>query len=471
MPVLTVEEIAEICSGRPVGDRAATASGLIADSREVTPGVGFAAIRRGHEFVAEALTKGASLALVERPEALPDTGSGVVVADVVHALATLATEVRSRLDVRVVGITGSTGKTLTKDFTAAALGSRLRVHAAPRSFNTEVGVSLVVLSCPDDADVLVIEMGARHAGEIAELAAIARCDVGVVTGIGKTHLGEFGSRAAIARTKAELLGSLPPDGLAAVPAEDDFLPLLVSSTSARVITVGAGGGVRFAADRVERPGRTHGSVSMGATTTRITLPVSGRALMRNAAVAIAVAVELGVDVDAAAAAVGQARPSSWRMQVGSVGPWTFVNDAYNANPTSVASALRTVRELGGPDPVWAVLGEMAELGPHSDAEHARMGRLAVGLGYAGIVTVGTGTDALAAAAASISVPATSMAEAADIVVDRVPPGACLLVKGSLVTGLKDFGDVLTDRLAYQSQGAAKRHPESQGAATRHPRSS
>ena len=209
MPVLTAGEIAEICSGRVVGDGAATASGLIADSREVVPGVGFAAVRRGHDFVAEALSKGASLAIVERREALPDTATGVVVADVVRALSTLATEVRSRLDVRVVGITGSTGKTLTKDFTAAALGARYRVHAAPRSFNTEVGVSLVVLSCPEDANVLVIEMGARHAGEIAELAAIARCEVGVVTGIGKTHLGEFGSREAIARTKAELPGSLP----------------------------------------------------------------------------------------------------------------------------------------------------------------------------------------------------------------------------------------------------------------------
>ena len=169
--------------------------------------------------------------------------------------------------------------------------------------------------------------------------------------------------------------------------------------------------------------------------------------MRNAAVAIAVAVELGVDADAAAAAIGRTQPSSWRMQVCTVGPWTFVNDAYNANPTSMASALRTVRELGGRDPVWAVLGEMAELGPASETEHARMGRLAAALGFAGVVTVGAGTEALAAAAADITVPAASMTEAADIVCDRVPPDAFLLVKGSLVTGLKDFGDVLTNRLA------------------------
>lgn len=450
MPVLTAAEIAGICAGRLVGDGRAAARGIVADSREVTTGVGFAAIRRGHDFLAEAVAHGASVAVVERAESLPGGANGVIVDDVVQALAVLATAVRSRLDVRVVGITGSTGKTLTKDFTAAALGSRFRVHAAPRSFNTEIGVPLVVLSCPDDAEVLVVEMGARHADEIAELAEIARPDIGVVTGIGQTHLEEFGSRSAIARTKAELLGSLPPDGLAIVPSDDDYLPLLVSSTHARVITVGAGGSVRFTADGVERPGRTTGSVSIGTTKTPVTLPVPGRALMRNAAVAVAVAVDLGVDVGAAAAAIGRTNASSWRMQVVRVGSWTLVNDAYNANPTSVASALRTVRELAADAPAWAVLGGMAELGPVSASEHSRIGRLAAGLGFAGIVAVGSGTDALAASAGSISVRAASMTEAADIVAERVPVDSYILVKGSLVTGLKDFGDVLTDRLARVS---------------------
>lgn len=446
MPVLTAGEIAQICSGRLVGSGTAIATRIVGDSREVAAGVGFAAIRGGHDFVAQAFAAGASVAVVERADVLPKGVAGVVVPDVVRALAALATEVRSRLDVRVVGITGSTGKTLTKDFTAATLASRYRVHAAPRSFNTEVGVPLVVLSCPDDAEVLVVEMGARHAGEIAELAAIARCDVGVVTGIGKTHLGEFGARDAIARTKAELLASLGPSGLAVVPADDDFLPLLASSTSARVVTVGAGGGVRFQAERVERPGKTVGSVSLGDVTTAVTLPMPGRALMRNAAVAIAIAAELGVAVSDAAIAIAGTNLSSWRMQVSSLGPWTFVNDAYNANPTSLASALRTVRELAGPAPAWAVLGEMAELGAAGRAEHERMGRLARALGYTGIVAVGSGTQPLAAAAGRITVAASSMAEAADIVVDRVPPDAYLLVKGSLVTGLKNFGEVLTERL-------------------------
>jgi UDP-N-acetylmuramoyl-tripeptide--D-alanyl-D-alanine ligase len=447
MPALSAREVAEVCAGRLVGDGSVEVSTFVGDSREVSDGAGFVAIRGGHEFVGEAFAAGAELALVERAESIPDGGAGVIVDDVVVALGRLAAEVRSRVPVRVVGITGSVGKTLTKDFTAAALSSRYRVHASPRSFNTEVGVPLTVVSCPDDAEILVVEMGARHPGEIAELAAIARCDIGVVTGIGKTHIGEFGSREAIARTKAELPRALPADGLAVLPADDEFLPLLASSTSARTATVGPGGTVRFRADRIDPPGRTTGAITTGASMIDITIPVPGRALIRNAAFAVAVAAELGVDGHDAADAIARSRPSSWRMEVSRLGPWTFVNDAYNANPVSTASALRTVSELASGSAVWAVVGQMAELGPISAAEHARMGRLAAALGYAGVVVVGSEASPFADAAGSIAVRVSTNEEAADAVVEHVPPGAYVLVKGSLVTGLKDFGDLLASRLS------------------------
>ncbi len=454
MPVLTAGEIASICAGRLVGDADVAVSTIAGDSREVSASGGFIAIRGGHDFVADALARGAALTIVERDDALPAGANGVVVDDSVTALARLATQVRARLDVRVVGITGSTGKTLTKDFTAAALSPRYRVHASPRSFNTEIGVPLVVLSCPDDADVLVVEMGARHGGEIAELAAMVRCDVGVVTGIGKTHLGEFGSRESIARTKAELLGSLPATGLAVVPADDDFLPLLIGSTAARVTTVGPGGHFRFAGEAVELGrgadgtlcGRTSGRINTGDSSATISLPVAGRALMRNAAAAVSVAAELGVSFGDSTKAIERAQPTSWRMETSTIGDWVFVNDAYNANPASTASALRTVCELAGMEPAWAVLGEMAELGPVADREHARIGRLAVSLGYDGLIVVGTAASSLADAAKPIALQVASMAEAADAVLAHVPGGAHLLVKGSLVTGLKDFGAVLSDRL-------------------------
>jgi UDP-N-acetylmuramoyl-tripeptide--D-alanyl-D-alanine ligase len=449
VPVLTAAEIARICAGRVTGDEWARVSAIAGDSRAIGERAGFVAIRGGHEFVGDAFAHGAVLAIVERSEVIPDGATGVVVGDSVAALATLAAEVRTRLGLRVVGITGSTGKTMTKDFTAAALSARYRVHASPRSFNTEVGVPLVVLSCPDDAQVLVVEMGARHHGEIAELATIVRPDIGVVTGIGTTHIGEFGSRMVIARTKAELLASLPAGGLAVVPADDDFLPLLVASTSARVATVGPGGSVRFQSDDVELVraggelrGRTKGTIS----DVPITLPVAGRALMRNAAVAACVAAELGVPMEESVRAIGDARPTSRRMEIVSLGGWVVVNDAYNANPTSVSSALRTVRELAGSAQAWAVLGEMAELGDRSELEHARIGRLAAALGYSGLVVVGEAAAPLARAVGTAATRVDTISEAADTVVERVPPGAHLLVKGSLVTGLKDFGEVLAERL-------------------------
>ena len=449
MPVLTSQEVAEICSGRLIGAADVRIATIVGDSRETSAGAGFVAIRAGHDFVADAFGRGAALAIVEHADSLPDGAPGVVVDDSVTALARLATEVRSRLDVHVVGITGSTGKTLTKDFTAAALEARYRVHASPRSFNTEVGVPLVVLSCPDDAELLVVELGARHSGEIAELAEIVRCDVGVITGIGKTHLGEFGSREEIARTKAELLATLPPTGLAVLPADDDYLAVLTESTAARVATVGPGGAFRFSSEGVELvrkelelAGRTIGAISG----VPVRLPVAGRALMRNAAVAACVAAEFGVPVVDAVTSIEQARPTSFRMEISTLGGWIFVNDAYNANPTSTASALRTVRELAGDEPAWAVLGEMAELGPVGEQEHSRIGRLAADLGYVGLIVVGDNASPLAGAAGPIAVSASSLSDAADAVVERVPPGAHLLVKGSLVTGLKDFGAILTERI-------------------------
>jgi UDP-N-acetylmuramoyl-tripeptide--D-alanyl-D-alanine ligase len=168
--------------------------------------------------------------------------------------------------------------------------------------------------------------------------------------------------------------------------------------------------------------------------------------VRNAAVAACVAAELGVPVADAVKAIEQSQPTSWRMDISTLGGWIFVNDAYNANPTSTASALRTVRELAGDAPAWAVLGEMAELGPAAEREHARVGRLATLLGYAGLIVVGEAAAPLAGAAGTVALRVSSISEAAEAVVERVPSGAHLLVKGSLVTGLKDFGEVLTARL-------------------------
>jgi UDP-N-acetylmuramoyl-tripeptide--D-alanyl-D-alanine ligase len=442
MPVLSARRVAEICGGRVIGDGDVRSRRVVADSREVVDGDLFVAVRGGHAFVAEAVASQAAFALVSDVVSVPAGATAVVVDDTVDALGALAASARSAMDVTVVGVTGSYGKTLTKDFIAAALGARYSVHAARGSYNTEVGLPLVVLACPEDAEVLVAELGARREGEIAELCAICRPSIGVLTGVGNTHLEIFGSRRAIARTKSELLASLPADGLAIVPSNDDFLSLLAASTRARVGTVGPGGQTRYRATKIDPTGVTHGSVALAEEVVDVALPVPGRVLMRNAAMAMRVARELGVEATAAGAAIAGAHTTGARVQIVDVGAWTIVNDAYNANPTSVASALRTVRELRPDAPRWAVLGRMAELGVIADPAHRRVGGLARALGYDGVVAVGEGAELIAEAAGDIATRVGSREEAAAFVADRVPSGAVVLVKGSLVTGLKDFPDVL-----------------------------
>lgn len=456
MPQLSAGDVATICGGRLIGDPGSVADRFVHDSRSVEVGTAFAAIGPGNAFVRDAFASGASFAVVESDEAAGND-TVVVVEDTTAALTVLATAVRAKMSLRVVGITGSTGKTLTKDLVAAVLASRYKVHASPKSFNQEVGVPLVVLGCPSDADVMVAELGARHAGEIAALAQIVQPHVGIITGIGITHLEEFGSRGAIARTKSELLAALPADGVAIVPSNDDYLALLSAATSARMCTVGPGASVSYRAERVDANGNTFGSVSVDGRDVAVTLPVAGRALLRNAAFAIAAGVEHGIDPGVGASRLAEASLSSFRMEMVDVEDWTIVNDAYNANPTSVASALRSVKEMAGDRVVWAVLGPMTELGPVSAPEHVRMGRLAADLGYDGVIALGEEGAGIARGAGSIAVRVASAQEAADTLGRSVPRGAVVLVKASRVVSLEHFPDILKargDHAGMRREGAA-----------------
>jgi UDP-N-acetylmuramoyl-tripeptide--D-alanyl-D-alanine ligase len=422
---------------------------MIADSRAVTSSTAFAAVRTGHDYVGEASRSGAPFVLVEGHAVLPDALTAIVVDDVVTALGSLATHVRGRLRARVVAITGSTGKTLTKDFVAAALGDG--VHATPRSYNAELGVPLVVLSCPDEVRILVVELAARRAGEIADLCRIVRPEVGLITGIGTSHVAAFGSRRAIASTKSELLAALPADGTAFAPSDDDFLDLMASSTSARLTTVGPGGHVGYGAVSLDQDGRTHGWVRLRDEAVSVSLPVPGRALVRNAAFAVAVARHFNVAAEDAAARIADARTSAWRMQITHQGGRVFVNDAWNANPTSVVSALRTVGELaaGSGQEAWAVLGEMAELGSISRREHTRVGRLAAAIGYAGVIALGDAGYDIVSGAGSIAHHVGSIREAGDLLASLVPDDAWVLVKASRVVGLER----LPEHVASRSVGA------------------
>jgi UDP-N-acetylmuramoyl-tripeptide--D-alanyl-D-alanine ligase len=430
---LTVAQVAEIVGGELADISPAEAARLHItgtvefDSRAVTPGALFIALpgarSDGHDHASDAMAAGAVAVLAARPVGVPaivmkptgtpspqvsvlehDTdGSGAVV---LTALGTLASAVAAELvagGLTIVGITGSSGKTSTKDLIAAVLAPLGQVVAPPGSFNNELGHPWTVLRATPDTDFLVLEMSARRPGNIAALAAIAPPAVAVVLNVGTAHLGEFGSRQAIADTKAELPQSVPASGVVVLNVDDTAVAAMAAKTAARVVRV----------SRAERPAsgpsdvwagpvhldelaRPRFTVHAGAVEMPISLAVHGDHQVSNALCAAAVALECGATGEQVAAALSAAGPvSRRRMQVATRPDGvTVINDAYNANPDSVRAGLKALAWMAHqgdrPRRSWAVLGEMAELGDDAISEHDRIGRLAVRLDVSRLVVVGTG---------------------------------------------------------------------------------
>jgi UDP-N-acetylmuramoyl-tripeptide--D-alanyl-D-alanine ligase len=365
---------------------------------------------------------------------VPDPGAGLTV---------LGRDARQRLaGVPVIGITGSTGKTSTKDLTAAALAVRFDVCASAASFNNEIGLPLTLLAATETTGAVVAEMGSRGIGHIAALAEVARPAVGVITNIGLAHTEFFGSRSEVARAKGELLGALPADGCAVLSADDDMTPGLAGRSPAPVLLVGrdatADVVVRvLSLDRDLRPSFDL-ETPWGPAQVR-GLPLRGAHQATNAAFAVAVAGLLGVPPEEAAGGLSKAVGSRWRMELSrTAGGLEVLNDAYNANPASMAAALEALRSLNGTRR-FAVLGHMAELGPDAVEEHRRVGRLAAACGLAALVVVGHGAAALVEAAREGGVETVVVDTAEDalaVLGPRLRPGDSVLVKASRVVGLE-----------------------------------
>ena len=447
---LTLYEIAELTGGELLGGDPATAvSSYSIDSRTLAPGALFVALRAerdGHDFVGDALDRGAAGALVSRTV----EGLGLVlVDDTATALTTLGRAARDRLaGVPVVGITGSTGKTSTKDLTAAALAPAGPVGASPVSFNNEIGVPLTLLSAPPGAVAVVAEMGARGVGHIATLAGVARPTIGVITNIGMAHAEFFGSREEVARAKGELLEALPAAGHAVLCADDDMTPGLRARTRAAVLTAGASAGadVRVSAVHVDddlraafRLDTPWGSADVAP------LPVRGAHQAGNAAFAVAVAGVVGMSLDDAVAGLAGAAGSPLRMDLRrSPAGLVVLNDSYNANPTSMAAAVDALATLGT-GRRFAVLGPMAELGPHSAAEHQRLGKLVAAAGVEMLVTVNATELAEGARAAGAeAVEVTSPQAAVAALTPHLQAGDAVLVKASRVVGLERVAEALLE---------------------------
>lgn len=425
--LLRASTIAAAAEGRLVGADVEV-RGASFDTRTLQPGelfVPLVAERDGHDFLDAAVAAGAAAYLTSRPAGERPIPA-IEVADTAASLLAIAAAARRRLDATVVGVTGSVGKTSTKDLIAAAVGAGRRVTANARSFNNEQGLPVTILGAPDDTEVLVLEMGMRGFGEIARLCAVGRPDIGVVTRVGAAHAGRVGGIAGVARAKSELVRSLPTTGTAVLNADDPLVAAMAAETDATVVTFGAGPGADVAIgalrlDELARPRFTL-HTPWGAPT--LALAVSGEHMAVNAAAAMAVAGVAGIDVEAAAAALSAATTAEGRMTVHRLASGAVViDDAYNANPTSVGAALHALAAVGATRRV-AVLGLMAELDDPA-AGHREVAALATALD---IELIAVGTDAY-------GVPPV----APDAVADAVGPlteGVAVVVKGSLVAGLQ-----------------------------------
>lgn len=442
-PQTTVEEIRQAIGAQAASTPASAAvvAGVSTDTRSLHPGDVFVALRGerfdGHAFIDDALRAGAAAVVAEQPAAPRHAGNPAVlqVADTLLALQRLASWHRDRLGLAVVAITGSNGKTTTKDFTAAALARRFRVTATRGNLNNHIGLPLSVLAAAADDQAAVWELGMNHPGELAPLCGISRPQVGIITNIGTAHIEFFGSRQAIAEEKCALARALPEGGTLVVPAGCEFVDYFRERTPAKLLAVGNGRGrVRAEALVFDHGTARFTLVIEGDQPATVHLGVEGRHMVANALLAAGAASALGVPAAEIAAGLGQAQLAGGRLTALDRCGVRILDDSYNANPESMAAALETLAETpvanGGRR--IAVLGWMAELGPLAPDAHRQIGRLAAGLGLH-VAAVGDPARPICEAAVAAGGHGelfTTHAQAAAWLADTAAAGDAVLFKGS-----------------------------------------
>jgi UDP-N-acetylmuramoyl-tripeptide--D-alanyl-D-alanine ligase len=455
MLTLRLRDVADWTDGVLQGADAICSS-VFTDSRAPQPGGLFVALRGerfdAHEFVAAAMDAGAAAALVMRP--LPLDLPQVVVDDTTRALGRLASAVRAQRRARVIGITGSNGKTTVKTLLASILTLQGKTHANPGNRNNEIGLPLSVLAMPEDTEYAVLEMGAGKRGDIAYLAAIARPSIGLVNNIAPAHLERLGSLEGIAETKGALYQALPADGVVLINADDAFAGYFAELA----------GGRRMLRFGLAQPAEVRGTdLVLGASSRfrlvtpagemAVSLPLSGRHNVLNALAAAAVAHVLEVPLATIRQGLESAAVVPGRLERHAMpGGWILIDDSYNANPGSTAAAIATLAtEPGEP---WLVLGDMRELGPRAAVLHAEIGALARRERVARLFTVG---EFAAAAAEAFGHGARHFPDSASLaaaLAGEVRAGVCVLVKGSRGSAMERVVEALRERFAGDPRGAS-----------------
>ncbi len=430
--------------------------GVSTDSRTVAEGDLFVAIEGerfdGHRFVADAFAKGAAAAVVSSSaDVVGAAGPLLAVDDTVDALLDLSAWYRSRLDLAVVAVTGTNGKTTTKDMTAAALSTGMSTVKTDGNYNNHIGVPLTLFRIDRCHEAAVVEIGMNHPGEVTRLAGAAHPSVAVITNVAEAHLETMGSVEAIAEAKGEILDALPADGVSVLNADDPLVMTQAGRAPFRVVTFGLTERADVRAVGIEEgEGRVSFNVIVdGGEPVGIELPVPGRHNVSNALAAIAVARVLGIDARSAAEGLAEFEPSPMRMKLVQIGSWTVLNDAYNANPGSVVAALKTLVEVGRGRTTAAALGDMLEMGRRSEETHREVGAAAAELGVDYLFLFGREVEALRDGALDAGMPPerVEVFENKDDLVQTAGPrlgdDAVLLVKGSRGMRMEEVVELLT----------------------------
>ena len=451
MITLKASEIAQIVGGTLHGDDCLITAAPEISSGQCTPGSIFLAMKGenldGHDFTTDAFENGAVLALTSRVT----KERCVVVSDVVKAVSLLATHLRLHLPaMTVIGITGSQGKTTTKELLAQVLAGHGETIAPAGNYNNELGVPLTLLRCDEGTKFCVIEMGARHMGDIAALCEIAKPNIGVVLRVAAAHLGEFGSLEKIAQTKSEMIEGLHGKGIAILGSYDAYTPAMRAKHSGVVVTFGEKSENQIRATDIEiRGGAAHFDLVTPEGRCPVALRLIGAHQVANALAAASVAHVLGFSTDEIANALSLAEShAKWRMEVHQLAELTVINDAYNASPDSMEAALRTLahfsQERGGES--WAFLGKMAELGESSTYEHQKIGTLAAEIGIDHLIAIAAPEFAGAVGGESgMTIHFCADKGEAEKLIAFINPGDVVLCKGSRSAGLEEVAEVIINR--------------------------